>query len=174
MLVFCWIWIKIVGWIRTKNIDVLTLLGLFDYKYHCCHIDWYILVNIIVVITLLVLICLGKKLCCCWVTFRPSRQWLLPAPEWVGKNKKRLEFPEMVRKLIWKCFNISPPPKPLSSSVDGGLSGGSSVRRPESESLHRQMSWWCSRCYIGPSPSEFLKNAIPRWTKTFTFQTFDI
>ena len=29
LIVFCWIWNKIVGWILPKNIDVVTLLGAF-------------------------------------------------------------------------------------------------------------------------------------------------
>ena len=53
------------------------------------------------------------------------------------KNEKCLELPEMARKLINKfSIFLSPIPhlcRTISASVDGGLSGGSSVHRPGSE-----------------------------------------
>jgi hypothetical protein len=62
---------------------------------------------------------------------------------WVffGKKEKCLESPEMARKLVRQFVNFfDPPPRHLqrtiSTSVDGGLSGGSSVRRPRSEDPH--------------------------------------
>jgi hypothetical protein len=58
------------------------------------------------------------------------------------KTQKCFESPEMARKLIDKCFNIFTPShtyaKKKSASVDGGLSGGSSVRRLGSGDPHRR------------------------------------
>ena len=49
---------------------------------------------------------------------------------------KCLESSEMARQLISKCFPKKSPPPDMwakySRGVDGGLSGGSSVRRPRS------------------------------------------
>ena len=70
-----------------------------------------------------------------------------------------LDLPGMARKLIGSFFSkTSPPPSPhwhmcwkISAGVDGGLSGGSSVRRPVSKDPHRHQRkffstsfhpWW--------------------------------
>ena len=55
---------------------------------------------------------------------------------------KKIESPEMARKLIGHFFKFVDPPRrhlhrEISASVDEGLSGGSSVRRPGSEGSHQ-------------------------------------
>ena len=58
------------------------------------------------------------------------------------KNEKCLEFSDLARKLIRKTVRQFPPPRhvrrKISTSVDGGPSEGSRVRRPGSEDSHRR------------------------------------
>ena len=59
------------------------------------------------------------------------------------KNEKCLEFSDLARKLIRKTFRQFYPPTQtcaakISANVNGGPSGGSSIRRPMSEDPHRR------------------------------------